>query len=259
VKAIVLGAGYATRLYPLTESMPKQLLPVGGRPILDWIVDKLDDVPELDEVHVVTNSRYADQFRRWAEERGGGIRVHDDGTSSNEDRRGAIGDLAFTIDEAGLDDDLLVIAGDNLFDFSLADYAAFRRSKGTASAVAVLDVGDPRLASQYGIVELDAKDRIVDFVEKPANPPSTLAATALYLYDREHARLVPEYLAGGNPVDQPGNLVAWLHKRAPVYAYRFEGEWFDIGDQGQLLAADNRLRERVGLPQRAEYSLSLQN
>ncbi len=258
MKAIVLGAGYATRLYPLTESMPKQLLPVGGRPILDWIVDKLDEVDELDEVHVVTNSRYAEQFRRWAGARGG-IRVHDDGTSSNEDRRGAIGDIAFTIAEAELDDDLLVIAGDNLFDFSLADYAAFRRSKGTASAVAVLDVGDLRLASQYGVVDVDADDRIVGFVEKPADPPSTLAATALYLYDREHARLVPEYLAAGNPVDQPGNLIAWLHQREPVYAYRFDGDWFDIGDQAQLLAADNRMRERAGLPQRSEYSVSLQN
>jgi glucose-1-phosphate thymidylyltransferase len=258
VKAVVLGAGYATRLRPLTEEVPKQLLPVGGRPLLDWILDKLDGVPGLDGIHVVTNSHYAGRFRRWADERGG-VAVLDDGTSTNEDRRGAIGDLAFTIEEAVLDDDLLVIAGDNLFDFELTDFVAFWRAKGVASALAVHDVRDLRLASQYGIVEVADDDRVVGFVEKPAQPQSTLAATALYLYHREHARLIGEYLAGGNPADQPGNLIAWLHKREPVYAYRFEGDWFDIGDLGQLLAADNRMRERVGLPPRDGYALSSQS
>jgi glucose-1-phosphate thymidylyltransferase len=258
MKAIVLAAGYATRLRPLTDEVPKQLLPVAGRPILDWILDKLDDVPGLDGVHVVTNARYAERFRRWADERGG-VAVHDDGTSTNEDRRGAIGDLAFTIAEAGLDDHLLVIAGDNLFGFALADFVSFWAAKGAASALAVHDVGDLRLASHYGIVELGDDDRIVGFVEKPAEPQSTLAATALYLYHREHARLIGEYLAEGNPHDQPGNLVAWLHPREPVYAYRFDGEWFDIGDHGQLLAADKRMRERAGLPPRDGDALSLQN
>jgi glucose-1-phosphate thymidylyltransferase len=258
LRAIVLGAGYATRLRPLTDDVPKQLLPVGGRPLLDWIVDKLDDVPSLEGIHVVTNSHYAERFCLWADTRAGVV-VHDDGTSTNEDRRGAIGDLAFTIAEAGLDDDLLVIAGDNLFDFALADFVEFWASKGIASAVAVLDVGDPRLASQYGIVELADDDRVLDFVEKPADPQTTLAATALYLYHREHARLIGTYLSEGNPHDQPGNLVAWLHRREPVYAYRFDGEWFDIGDLGQLLIADNRMRERVGLPLREAYALSLQN
>ncbi len=258
MKAVVLGAGYATRLRPLTDEVPKQLLPVGGRPILDWILDKLDGVPGLEGIHVVTNSHYAARFRRWADERGG-VAVHDDGTSTNEDRRGAIGDLAFTIDEAGLGDDLLVIAGDNLFGFALPDFVAFWRGKGVASAVAVHDVRDFALARQYGIVELGNDDRVLGFVEKPAEPQSTLAATAMYLYHRDHVRLIGEYLAQGNPRDQPGNLVAWLHRREPVYAYRFEGEWFDIGDLGQLLVADNRMRERVGLPQRDGYALSLQN
>ncbi len=258
MKAIILGAGYATRLRPLTEAMPKQLLPVGGRPILDWIVDKLDTVPDLDGVHVVTNARYAEQFRRWAGDRGGVV-VHDDGTTSNEDRLGAIGDLAFTIEEAELDDDLLVVAGDNLFDYALADFSGFWRSKGLASAVAVYDVGDAALASQYGIVELTDDDRVVDFVEKPVDPPTTLCATATYLYHREHARLIGRYLAEGNPHDAPGNLIAWLHSREPVYAYRLAGDWFDIGDLGQLLIADNRMRERVGLPRRDEYTLSAQS
>jgi glucose-1-phosphate thymidylyltransferase len=122
--------------------------------------------------------------------------------------------------------------------------------------VAVHDVGDRELAKQYGIVEIDPSDRITNFVEKPADPPSTLCATATYLYRRDHAALVATYLEEGNPPDQPGNFVAWLHKREPVYAYRLPGEWYDIGDQAQLLEADNRMRRRTGLPERSAYALS---
>jgi glucose-1-phosphate thymidylyltransferase len=248
VKALILAAGYATRLRPLTDTIPKQLLPVGGRPMVDWILDRIAET-DADEVHLVTNARFAADFERWAQ--GKDVRVHDDGTTSNEDRLGAIGDIAFV----GLDDDLLAIAGDNLFDFSLADYESYWRAKG-GSCVAVHDVGDPALAQKYGIVDVDADDRITNFVEKPENPPTTLCATATYLYRRDHAALVRTYLEEGNPPDQPGNFVAWLHKREPVYAYRFPGEWYDIGDQAQLLEADNRMRRRQGLPERDAYSPS---
>lgn len=254
MKAIILAAGYATRLRPLTESIAKPLLPVGGRPMIEWILDRLSGIAGLEGVHVVTNSRYAADFERWA--RGhDGVRVHDDGTTSNEDRRGAIGDIAFTVDSAGLEgDDLLVVAGDNLFDFELAGMADFWRAKGVASCVGVYDVGDWQLIRQYGVVALDSDDRVTEFVEKPDDPPSTLAAIAIYLYHRQHVPLVRRYLDDGNPPDQPGNLVAWLHRREPVYGYRFEGEWLDIGDKQQLLEADNRLRERAGLPPRDTYS-----
>ena len=157
-----------------------------------------------------------------------------------------MGDVAFTLERAGIDDDVLVVAGDNLFDYSLADFAAFWRSKGVASAVAVLDVGDLRLASQYGVVDVADDERITSFVEKPADPPSTLAATATYIYHREHVPLVERYLAEGNAPDQVGSFIAWLHSREPVYAYRFAGRWLDIGDKEQLLAADNQLRSRAG-------------
>jgi len=247
MKALILAAGYATRLRPLTDTIPKQLLPVGGRPIVDWIVDRIEET-SADEVHLVTNARFAGDFERWAH--GNSVRIHDDGTTSNADRLGAIGDIQF----AGLDDDLLVIAGDNLFDFSLADYESYWRSRPGASCVAVLDVGDPELAKKYGIVDVDGDDRVVGFVEKPEKPPTTLCATATYLYDREHVRLVSTYLEEGNPPDQPGNFIAWLHTRAPVYAYRFRGDWYDIGDRNQLLEADNRMRRTRGMPERATYS-----
>jgi glucose-1-phosphate thymidylyltransferase len=248
MKALILAAGYATRLRPLTDSIAKPLLPVGDRPMVDWILDRIAET-SADEVHLVTNARFAADFQRWAADKD--VQVHDDGTTSNQDRLGAIGDIDFV----ALDDDLLVIASDNLFDYSLADYESYWRGKG-GSCIAVYDVGDRELAKKYGLVDVDADDRVTNFVEKPEHPPTTLCATATYLYTREHAALIPTYLREGNPPDQPGNFIAWLHTRAPVYAYRFPGEWYDIGDQAQLLEADNRMRRREGLPERAEYSPS---
>jgi len=255
MKALILAAGYATRLRPLTDELPKQLLPVGGRPMVDWILDKLAEPREIDEVHLVTNARYAQQFTRWARDKK--VRVHDDGTTSNDDRLGAIADVRFVADREGWDgEDLFVIAGDNLFDFSLADYVAFwREQRESASAVALYEHPVRELVSQYGAVEVDPDGRIVDFVEKPAHPTTNLVATAAYIYDRAHLALLHAYLAEGNSPDQPGNFIAWLHTRAPVYGYRFGGAWFDIGDHTQLLEADNRLRRRAGLPERTEYAL----
>ncbi len=246
MKALILAAGYATRLRPLTDSIPKQLLPVGGRPMVDWIVDKIRET-DAEEIHLVTNHRFAADFERWAP---GDVTVHDDGTTSNEDRLGAIGDIQFV----GIDDDLLAIAGDNLFEFSLRDYVDFWRAKDGASCVAVHDVGDRELAKKYGVVDVDEDGRLIGFVEKPEEPPTTLCATATYLFARDHVRLVDTYLSEGHPRDQPGNYVAWLQARVPVYAYAFEGGWWDIGDHAQLLEADNLMRRRLGLPERAEYS-----
>jgi glucose-1-phosphate thymidylyltransferase len=251
MRAIVLAAGYATRLRPLTDSIAKQLLLIGGRPMMDWVCDKVEEVTT--DIHVVTNTRFAADFDRWASGRGGVV-VHDDGTSTNEDRLGAIGDIGFVLDRIGLDDDLMVIAGDNLFDFSLVDFADFWRAKGVASAVTVYDCGDLELATHYGVVDIGEDDRIVGFEEKPSEPRSTLVATASYLYHREHLPLVGRYLEEDNPADQPGRLIAWLHEREPVYGYRFSGAWFDIGNPEQLLEADNRWRVRLGKPPRDTYT-----
>lgn len=258
MKAIILAAGYATRLRPLTEQLPKPLLPLAGRPMLDYLCDKLDAVGEIDAVHVVTNGRFAQHFTEWAAGRDGraSIRVHDDGTTTNETRLGAIGDIRFVLEEAGIrGHDLLVVAGDNLFDYDLTELVAFWRTQGEASALSVHDVGDLELASQYAVVELDGDDRIISFVEKPELPQSTLAATATYVFGAAHAALVDEYVAAGNPPDPIGLFPAWLYRQVPVYGYRFAGEWLDIGDLGQLLEADNRLRVRTGLEPRDAYVL----
>jgi len=255
MKAIVLAAGYATRLYPLTLTVAKPLLPVGGRPMLDHLMDRIDEVDEIDAVHVVTNGKFAASFEIWAARREDVV-VHDDGTTSEDDRLGAIGDIAFVVERAGLDtDDLFVVAGDNLFDFALSDYVAWWRGKGEASAVALHDVGDLALARRYGVVGLGPNERVESFEEKPEEPRSTLAATAAYLYHRAHVPLVRTHLAEGNAPDQPGRLLGWLAAREPVYGYRFSGDWRDIGDAAQLLEADNRLRGLRGLPPREAYAL----
>ena len=255
MKAIILAGGYATRLRPLTENRSKCLLPVGGRPMVDWILERIRGVDEIDAVHVVTNHRFAADFEDWASSKEGVV-VHDDGTSSNEDRLGAIGDVAFTLEQAGIaGEDVIVIAGDNLFEYDLQDYVDFWRAKGVASAVAIRDVGDLRLASRYGVVALDENDRVTEFVEKPADPTTTLCATATYIYHREHLPLVGRYLAEGNAPDQSGSFFEWLRAREPVYGYTFSGYWLDIGDKEQLLAADNIVRRAQGLPPRERYEL----
>ena len=252
LKAVILAAGYATRLRPLTDDVPKMLLPLAGRPMLDYLLAKIREVDEVDELHLVTNARFADAFSDWAPD---DVTVHDDGTTSNEDRRGAIGDIAFTVEEAGLEgENLLVVAGDNLICYSVQDYVRFWRGK-DGSAIALYECCDPELIKQYGVVELDDDDRVLSFEEKPDEPRSELAATAAYLYRAEDVALLDRYLAEGESPDAPGNYVQWLHTRAPVYGYRFSGEWLDIGDHSQLLEADNRMRKRAGLPPRAEYAL----
>jgi glucose-1-phosphate thymidylyltransferase len=254
VKALILAAGYATRLRPLTDTWAKELLPVGGRPILDRILDGIVQTPGIDEVHVVTNARKAPAFHEWAQ--GRDVLIHDDGTTSNDDRLGAIGDMLFVVEQAGIDDDLLVIAGDNLFEFRLADLVAFWGRHGVASAVAVRDVGSLELASQYGVVALGDDGRVLSFVEKPADPPSTLAATATYVFHREHVKLLRPYLEAEHGSDQPGRYLGWLQRHEPVYGWIFDETWYDIGNHEQLLEADNRLRAAEGLPVRETYSPS---
>ena len=254
MKALLLAGGYATRLRPLTDTTAKPLLPVGGRPMIDWIIERVEDAEQVREIHVVTNAVYAADFERWGE--GRPVTVWNDGTRSNEDRLGALGDIAFAVERGGLaDDDLLVIAADNLFEFSLRDYAAFFEAKADGSAVAAHRLPEPALARLYAVVEVDDDDRIVAFEEKPEEPKTDLVATASYLFRREHIGLLDRYLAEGNRPDPPGLFLAWLHSRVPVYAYQFSESWFDIGNPEQLLEADNRYRARLGLPERRAYSL----
>lgn len=236
MKALVLAAGYATRLFPLTLDRAKPLLEVAGRPIMDYVLDRLAAVEGLDETFVVTNARFAAQFREWGATRAG-VTVLDDGTSSDEDKLGAIGDIAFMLERTGLDDDLLVVAGDNLFTAEIGDFARLGADR-RAPVLAVHDVGDLEAIRRYNSVELDGEGRIVFFEEKPERPSSTLAGIALYFYPRETLPLIRRYVEDGNNPDAPGRLVQWLYPQLPVYTWRLPGLWFDIGSHDGLEEAD---------------------
>ena len=238
MKALILAAGYATRLYPLTLDRPKALLPVGGKPMLDHLMEQLEQVEGLDEVYVVTNSKFAEAFREWAAGRSGlPLRIIDDGTVDDDSKLGAIGDLDLTIHKAELDDDLIVLAGDNLFSESIAPFPVFALGKG-GPALGVYDVGDLDTIRRYSVIELDDDDRVTRLEEKPERPRSTLAGIALYFYPRPALRYVREYLEDGNNPDQPGRLVQWLYPRTAVYGWRVPGRWFDVGSKETLAEAD---------------------
>jgi glucose-1-phosphate thymidylyltransferase len=238
MKALILAAGYATRLYPLTLDRPKALLPVGGKPMLDHLMEQLEQVEGLDEAYVVTNSKFAEAFREWAAGRSGlPLRIIDDGTVDDDSKLGAIGDLDLTIREAELDDDLIVLAGDNLFSESIAPFPVFALGKG-GPALGVYDVGDLDTIRRYSVIELDDDDRVTRLEEKPERPRSTLAGIALYFYPRSALRYVREYLEDGNNPDQPGRLVQWLYPRTAVYGWRVPGRWFDVGSKETLAEAD---------------------
>ena|SRR5438067_45655 len=242
MNALILAAGYATRLYPLTLNKAKPLLEIGGKPIIEWLFDNLASVPRLQTVFVVTNNKFAGQFQNWADRyqdrhRAMPIKIINDGSTSDEDKRGAIGDINLVLTRENLaDDDLLVIAGDNLFDQPLTDFVNAARN--WQASVAVHDVGDLEAMKKYGTVTIDSKGVITNFEEKPEKPKSTLAAVALYYYSREVLPFFTTYLAAGNNPDQPGLFLQWLYPRKSVGTFEIKGRWLDIGSKETLENAD---------------------
>lgn len=233
MKAIILAAGYATRLYPLTIDRPKALLPVGRQPMLNYLMDGIATLPGLDEAVIVSNHRFYGQFLNWAQEAQPRyapmrLRVLDDGTTGEENRLGAVGDMAFAVEHAQVDDDVLVAASDNFFTFPLADfYGDFRRhGRDTLLAARIDDVESLR---RMAVATLDAENRVTSLVEKPADPPSDIAVYALYFYRRDTLPLIRKYLSEGNAPDAPGHFPEWLHAFRDVRAWLFEGECIDIG------------------------------
>jgi glucose-1-phosphate thymidylyltransferase len=236
VKAVILAAGYATRLYPLTLDRPKHLLEVGGRPILELLLERLP-LGELDVIYVATNAKFGPQFREWADAyHAANIVVVDDGTTTDENRLGAIGDLQLVISKEGLDDELVVAAGDSLFSDRLDGFVEFGRER-AAVVTAVYDVGDLDAMRRLSAVAVDGESKVTSFEEKPEHPTSTLAGIALYFFPPAVLPLVAGYLEEGNNPDQPGRLLAWLYRRTPVYAWPVPGRWFDIGTPETLSEA----------------------
>ena len=229
MKCLILAAGYATRLYPLTENFPKPLLDVSGKTILDWLVDDIDTLGAIDEYVVISNHKFAHHFDAWARTKAQKITVVDDGTSTNEDRLGAVCDIQFAIDALSLDDDMLVIAGDNVLDFTLTSFIKYATEKG-ASAVMRYYESEPKKLSRSGVLTISESDLVLKMQEKPEIPESNWCCPPFYFYTKEAARMVKRGIDEGCGTDAPGSFIAWLSQQMPVYAMEMPGKRYDIGN-----------------------------
>jgi len=238
MKILILAAGYATRLYPLTLTRPKPLLDVAGKPMIEHVLDNIAPITDIDRVYVVTNAKFADQFQKWADHYRAtksklNFTIINDGSTDDSNKLGAIGDLNLVLTREKIDDDLMVVAGDNLFSESLEEFGQFCRDK-NAPVLAVYDVGNLEEIKKYNAITLDDSGRITFFEEKPKQPQSTLTGIALYYYPKSSLPLIQQYVTEGNNPDQPGRLVQWMYPRTPFYTWRVPGIWFDIGSKETL-------------------------
>jgi glucose-1-phosphate thymidylyltransferase len=242
MKVIILAAGYATRLYPLTLTQPKPLLPVAGKPMIEHVLDNLAPIREIDRVYVVTNAKFAAHFEKWSEHYRAtnskfDFTVVNDHSTDDTNKLGAIGDIHYVLKTQNMDDDLIVVAGDNLFSHKLGDFGTFCRAS-NAPTLAVYDVGNLDEIKKYNSITTDEAGRITFFEEKPKKPVSTLTGIALYFYPKATIPLIKQYVAEGNNPDQPGRLVQWLYPRTPVYTWHVPGLWFDVGSKETLEEAN---------------------
>lgn len=249
MNVILLCAGYATRLKPLTDSCPKPLLALADRPMLEYLADQVKKLPSLGGVYIVSNAKFQKNFETWKESypHDFKLEVLNDGSITNDDRLGAIRDIAFVLDERNLEDDCLVLAGDNYFDFDLVDFIRFAERHKPNVTLAVYDVKDLNLAKRYGLVACDSKSRIRSFQEKPEHPESTLVSTGVYYFPEENLSMIRRYLKEHQNPDAPGHYVRWLVERSEVFAFSFSGIWYDIGDFESYRTADVKLRESFRL------------
>ena len=242
MKVIILAAGYATRLYPLTQTQPKPLLPVAGKPMVDHVLDNLTSISGIERVYIVTNAKFANHFQQWADDyRAKKARLDftivNDGSTDDSNKLGAIGDLHLVITREKVDDDIIVVAADNLFSESLSEFGKFARQK-NAPVLAVYDVGDLEEIRKYNAISMDQDGKITFFEEKPKQPKSTVTGIALYFYPRATVPTIKQYIAEGNNPDQPGRFVQWLYTRTPVYTWGVPGIWYDIGSKEALEEAN---------------------
>jgi len=252
MKVLILAAGYATRLYPLTLTRPKPLLDVAGKPMIEHVLDNIAPIPGIDRVYVVTNAKFASQFQEWADryratKSGMNFTIINDGSTDDTNKLGAIGDLNLVLEREKIDDDLLVVAGDNLFSQSLEEFGQYCRSR-KAPVLALYDVGNLEEIKKYNAITIDAEGRITFFEEKPKQPKSSLTGIALYFYPSASLPLIRQYVAEGNNPDQPGRLVEWMYKRTPFYTWRVPGTWFDIGSKETLDEANRIFGELKSAP-----------
>ena len=247
MKTLILAAGYATRLYPLTKDKAKPLLPIGNRPVIGHILDRLEGLSGLSEILVVTNHKFYPQFERWAAGLSfpAPLTLLDDGSTEEGDRLGAVGDIRFAIQQRKIREDLLVIGGDNLFDFDLAPFVSFAKKKIPFCSLMVYDVADFDLARQYGIVSLDGEGKVVSLEEKPRKPTSTLAAMCVYFFPKQTLSYGEDYAQLPHSKDAPGFYIKWLHETKGVYGFAAHGRWYDIGDLASYQKACDTFKKEV--------------
>ena len=241
MKLLVLAAGYAVRFQPLTLDTPKPLLPIGGKSMMDRIIAKTSSVKDIDAIHIVSNHRFFQKFVEWKSLRKDASRIFlvDDGTMTNDTRLGAIRDMELAIREGSIDDDLLVIAGDNLFDLDLTLFMKFAKSHNDGVCVALHDVGSLEAAKKFGVVRIDGNGLVTDFEEKPKEPKSTLISTGIYFFPRSKVAGLNEYVnSEGAKLDAPGYYIRWLSANDKVYGFPFSEKWYDIGDLESYKRAD---------------------
>jgi len=247
MKLIILAAGYATRLYPLTLNQPKPLLPVAGKPMLEHVLDNISTIRAIDHAYVVTNAKFASHFGKWAQsyqrpDLHFSFSIVNDQSTNEENRLGAIGDMHLVLKKYVIDDDIIVIGGDNLFSADLSGFGDYCEQK-KAPVTGVYDVGDLEQIKKYNSIEIDDNHRIEFFEEKPKVPKSTLTGIALYYYPNTVLPLIYQYISEGNNPDQPGRLVQWLYPRVPFYVWKVPGLWYDVGSIETLEEA-NRVFSR---------------
>ncbi len=242
MNVLILAAGYATRLYPLTLNKAKPLLEVAGKPMIEWVLDNLAPVPEIGSVYVVTNDKFARDFEKWSENYAKSqpkvkFKIVNDSSRSDADKLGAIGDIQLVLEREKLTSEpLIVVGGDNLFSEPLTDFAAHAR--GSIATLATYDVGDLEAMKKYSAITTDTDGTITHFEEKPSTPRTTLTGIALYYFSPETLGLFKTYIAAGNNPDQPGRFIQWLYTRQPVRTYQIKGTWYDIGSKETLEEAN---------------------
>lgn len=229
MKCLILAAGYATRLYPLTKNFPKPLLKIGEKTILDWLIDDIDKSGEIDEYVLISNHKFAKHFEGWAKDKTTKISVVDDGTDSNETRLGAVKDIQFAVEKLNIDDDVLIIAGDNVLDFSLCKFIAYSKSKNTSAVMRYYE-GSAAKLKKCGVATIDENDLITEMVEKPENPQSNWCCPPFYYYTSHDIKLIPQALSEGCGFDAPGSFVSWLCKQTKVHSMEMPGSRYDIGN-----------------------------
>ncbi len=246
MQVLVLAAGYATRLYPLTLNQPKPLLEIAGRPMLEHVVEKIGTIAGIQDWLIVTNQKFSGHFERWVQDYQKKspefqCQVFNDRSTSDADKLGAIGDIHFVLSQGAVKEGLIVIAGDNLFSDSLADFGRYCQEV-EGPVLGVYDIGSLEEIKKYSSIEVDSQGKILSFEEKPTDPKSTLLGIALYYYPPAIVELLKVYIEEGNNPDQPGRFIQWLYPRVPVHTWKVPGLWYDIGSKETLEEADRIFR-----------------